>query len=190
MPRVQERLQASTVMIQTGDDYGSGVLMERGGRVYIVTAAHVARLSPSGSFTVTLQDGRHVPAHTKVIGAIDVAILSTCLPLESVTVAVFFEGDSQVGDDTFSVASIYGHQGSVGRGIVSYVGREVDGNIFDQTTAPGAGGSSGGIITNLQGEVLGIISQGHPPAVVFYTPTWKVREFLTSNSIGCLGRKS
>jgi S1-C subfamily serine protease len=69
-------------------------------------------------------------------------------------------------------------------GVISFVGRQGDDTIFDQTSAPCLPGSSGGLIATRDGRVLGLVSRGVPPSQVFFVPTWVIRNYAQDVGVG------
>jgi serine protease Do len=68
-------------------------------------------------------------------------------------------GDSEVlavGDSVFAIGSPLGLERTVTQGIVSTKTREMQGELYMQTTAQINPGNSGGPLFNLRGEVVGI----------------------------------
>jgi serine protease Do len=146
------------------DEAGSGVLIERGGKYYILTNRHVIKYSTLAGIDVRLFDGR-VLAPTQVWSdrATDIAILAVAG--EDLVPARL--GDSrhlEIGDFVLAVGSPFGLSHSVTYGIVSAKGRRDlqlgdDGVIYQnfiQTDAAINPGNSGGPLVNLRGEVVGI----------------------------------
>lgn len=58
----------------------------------------------------------------------------------------------------YAIGSPKGLQNTISQGIISNPRRNVDGNTYMQTTAAISGGSSGGVLLNAYGEVIGITS--------------------------------
>ena len=146
------------------DEAGSGVLIERGGKVYVVTNRHVVKYSTLAGIDVKLADGRVLhPAQVWSDRATDIAILA--VPDEGLIPARL--GDArklEIGDFVLAVGSPFGLSHSVTYGIISAKGRRDlhlgdDGVIYQdflQTDAAINPGNSGGPLLNLRGEVIGI----------------------------------
>jgi serine protease Do len=146
------------------DEAGSGALIERSGKFYVVTNRHVVKYSTLAGIDVKLADGRVLhPTQIWSDRATDVAILA--IPAENLVPARL--GDSSkldIGDFVLAVGSPFGLSHSVTYGIISAKGRRDlalgdDGVIYQdflQTDAAINPGNSGGPLLNLRGEVVGI----------------------------------
>ena len=152
-------------------NYGSGFVID--GTGIIVTNRHV--VENTVSIRVVFEDNESLPA--KPIGELsraDVALLrvNPRSPLHAVT---FGDSDKvRIGDEVIAIGNPLGLGGSVSRGIVSALNRDIRTTPFDdfiQTDAAINHGNSGGPLFNRQGEVVGINT-------AIYSPT------DTSGSIG------
>jgi serine protease DegQ len=136
---------------------GSGVIVdaERG---YIVTDYHV--VENARDITVTLQDGRKLPA--QLVGKdkdTDIALLM--IRADRLTAIPLGDSDNlRVGDFVVAIGSPFGLGQSVTSGIVSALGRSglgLDGyEDFIQTDASINPGNSGGALVNLRGNLVGL----------------------------------
>jgi S1-C subfamily serine protease len=141
---------------------GSGVLISSDGK--ILTAAHL--VEAADATLVEFSDGELIPA--RVLGAVhnaDVALLQLAHPPAHVVVAPLGDSDKMdVGDEVFVVGAPYGLSYTLTAGHVS--GRQsADNRISDsesreflQTDAAINQGNSGGPMFNLNGEVIGIVT--------------------------------
>ena len=146
------------------DEAGSGVLIERSGKHFVLTNRHVIKYSTLAGIDVKLCDGRILrPTQIWSDRATDIAILAVAG--ENLVPARL--GDSrqlEIGDFVLAVGSPFGLSHSVTYGIVSAMGRRDlqlgdDGVIYQnfiQTDAAINPGNSGGPLINLRGEVVGI----------------------------------
>jgi serine protease Do len=146
------------------EEAGSGVIIERKGRRFVLTNRHVIKYSTLSGINIKLSDGRIV--HPKQIWSdpgTDVAIMS--LAAEGIVPARV--GDSsrlEIGDFVLAVGSPFGLSHSVTYGIISAKGRRdlrlgddgVQYQDFLQTDAAINPGNSGGPLLNLRGEVIGL----------------------------------
>ncbi len=146
------------------EEAGSGVVIQRRGRHYVLTNRHVVRGAAPGDIKIHLADGRVIhPVQVWSDPDTDIGVMSV-----SASGLVAAElGDSQrveIGDFVLAVGSPFGLSHSVTFGIISAKGRRdlrLDGNQvrfqdFLQTDAAINPGNSGGPLVNLRGEVIGI----------------------------------
>jgi serine protease Do len=157
---------------------GTGFVVDRNG--YIVTNNHV--VENADRITVKLQ-GDATEYRAKVIGTdveTDLAVIKIDAhhPLQAVTVG---NSDAvQVGDWAVAIGSPFTLEESVTLGIVSALGRDIDGSRafqrFIQTDAAINPGNSGGPLVNIRGEVIGVntmiaTSRGGSEGVGFALPS-------------------
>jgi serine protease Do len=135
---------------------GTGFIVDPSG--IVVTNFHVA--GKADSITVTLQDGRKLPA--KLLGGdekTDLAVLKveSSKPLPYVE---FEDGNKvKVGQPVMAIGNPFGLGGTVTTGIVSARGRDIQSGPFDdyiQTDAAINRGNSGGPLFDMDGKVIGI----------------------------------
>jgi serine protease Do len=146
------------------EEAGSGVIIERRGKFYVLTSRHVIKYSTVAGINIKLSDGRVVhPKQTWSDAATDVAIM--LLDTQGMLAARL--GDSsklEIGDFVLAVGSPFGLSHSVTYGIISAKGRRdlrlgddgVQYQDFLQTDAAINPGNSGGPLLNLRGEVIGL----------------------------------
>ena len=148
---------------------GSGVIVRQDGdTVYVLTNNHVVR--EADQLNVGLSDGRQYEA--ELVGGdarLDLALLKFTAG-EDVPVARFGNSnDLRVGDWVVAVGNPFGFESTVTSGIVSALGRtsamaqaqQRGANVptltdFIQTDAAVNPGNSGGALSNLDGEIVGI----------------------------------
>lgn len=142
----------SVVQIETPTGLGSGVIYRSDG--LILTAAHV--VEGVESVLVRIADGRLLPG--RVVGThtpTDIAVIS--IKATNLTPAVLGYGTGvQVGEIAVAVGSPFGLDQTVTAGIVSAVGRNLNGVPMVQTDAAINPGNSGGPLVNSAGQVIGI----------------------------------
>jgi serine protease Do len=146
------------------EEAGSGVIIERRGKLYVLTNRHVIKYSTLTGINVKLADGRVVhPKQTWSDAGTDVAIM--WIDAEGLVPARL--GDSskvEIGDFVLAVGSPFGLSHSVTYGIISAKSRRdlrlgddgVQYQDFLQTDAAINPGNSGGPLLNLRGEVIGL----------------------------------
>ena len=166
---IAEAVSPSVVSIEiykTGTSFaavgqGSGIVMSEDG--YILTNAHVVDGASKG-IKVVLSDKTEYEA--KIIGmdtASDIAVIK--IPAKGLSPAQFGDSESvSVGEDVVTIGSPAGFYGSVTRGIVSALDRQIkveNSSIsmsciqIDAAINPG---NSGGALLNMWGQVIGITS--------------------------------
>src|SRR5579863_9225303 len=144
---------------QRSASLGSGVVVDRNG--YILTNNHV--VEKATRITVKfMNDATEYPA--TVIGTdtdTDLAVIH--VDKKNLTAAKIGNSDAlQVGDWSIAIGSPFGFQATVTAGIVSALGRDIEGDPkasfqhFIQTDAAINPGNSGGPLANIRGEVIGI----------------------------------
>ena len=148
---------------------GSGVIYNADGM--IITNNHVVS-DESGNvmanIEVTFPTGEILPA--TVVGRdplTDLAVIKV-QPTGKLPAAKFVAGAPEVGEYAVAIGSPLGYENSVTLGIVSGLGRSIEGvgiaytNLI-QTDAPISPGNSGGALANAKGEVIGINVAYLPP---------------------------
>jgi putative serine protease PepD len=163
----------SVVQVNVGNGLGSGVILTADGR--ILTNNHVVA-SAGGQVTVTLNDGREVPATVvSTDPTSDLAVLQATGVSGLTPIRWADSGSVKVGDAVMAIGSPSGLQGTVTTGIVSALDRKVTvpgetrraqpvSYQAIQTDASINPGNSGGALVNAAGELVGINSAIYSPA--------------------------
>jgi S1-C subfamily serine protease len=162
---IYQRLRPSVVLVSTGHDLGSGVIVAGNGT--ILTANHV--IAGASEITVVFFDGTET--HASVISADpahDIAMLEPAA-LPSVLVPAELGGGAGVGTPVVAIGNPLGLEDSVSAGVISGLNRTAttsDGTFsgliqFDAAVNPG---SSGGPLLNSRGFVVGIVVSIADPA--------------------------
>jgi putative serine protease PepD len=174
---VEPSVVAVQVSSQNGSGEGSGVILDKDGR--IVTNNHVvAGAGEGGTVQVVLSDGRSYPA--TVVGtdpSTDLAVIKLTKAPANLVPAVLGDSDSvAVGDPVMAVGNPLGLAGTVTTGIVSATNRPTTTQNATQPVDPSTGqgdpvvtnaiqtdaavnpGNSGGALVDSQGRVIGIPS--------------------------------
>ncbi|MDP3939184.1 MAG: trypsin-like peptidase domain-containing protein, partial [Deltaproteobacteria bacterium] len=174
---------------------GSGIIIDAEG--HILTNHHI--VDEEESVTVTIP-GEKKKLEAETLGAdiqTDVAVIKVN-PDKPLAFPKFADSDKvRVGEWVIAIGNPYGLDGTVSFGIVSAKGRNLEVedliNEFIQTDAMIDHGSSGGPLSNLRGEVVGVNSRGQGRGIGFTIPintALKVRDqIVASGSIerGYLG---
>ncbi|MHB8953862.1 MAG: S1C family serine protease [Pirellulaceae bacterium] len=149
---------------KTVEEAGSGVVVEYGGKNYVLTNRHVIKHATLDNIHIRLSSGQEIfPIRVWEDVETDVAVMA----IDSPNVLPARLGDSssvEIGDFVLAVGSPFGLSHSVTYGIISAKGRRdlqlgVEGvryQDFFQTDAAINPGNSGGPLLNLRGEVIGI----------------------------------
>ncbi len=141
---------------------GSGFVIDHDG--YIVTNNHV--VDHASSVKVRLSDDRQFDA--KVIGTDQQSDLAL-IKIDAGSLPELTLGDSdkvRVGEDVIAVGNPFGLGGTVTRGIVSAMARDINSGPyvdFIQTDAAINRGNSGGPLLNMDGQVIGVNSAIYSP---------------------------
>jgi serine protease Do len=148
----------------SSEEAGSGVIVERRGKHFVLTNRHVIKRSSLQAIDVRLEDGRVLhPSRVWTDPGTDVAIMA----ISAGGLVPARIGDSsqlEIGDFVLAVGSPFGLSHSVTYGIISAKGRRdlklgddgVQFQDFLQTDAAINPGNSGGPLLNLRGEVIGM----------------------------------
>ncbi|WP_254509173.1 S1C family serine protease [Anatilimnocola floriformis] len=154
----------SRISQKSVEEAGSGIVIEHGGKFYVVTNRHVIKYSSISNVKIKLSDGRQLtPTQVWADRETDIAILA--INGKSLVPAIIGNSDKlEIGDFVLAVGSPFGLSHSVTYGIISAKGRRdlqlgddgVTNQDFLQTDAAINPGNSGGPLMNLRGEVIGI----------------------------------
>ena len=145
------------------EEAGSGIVVQRNGRFYVITNYHVIEDSPKEDIRIESGGKWFYPTRVTHDRETDISVLAT--ERDDLVGARF--GDSrlcEIGDFVVAIGSPFGLSKSVSYGIVSAKGRRdlelgPQGVVFQdfiQTDAAINPGNSGGPLINLRGEVVGI----------------------------------
>jgi len=148
---------------QTQQAQGSGFVYDADG--HIVTNDHV--VEGATSVKVTFADGATYKA--TVVGtdpSTDLAVIKVDAPASKLhPLGLANSDDVAVGDGVVAIGSPFGLENTLTTGVVSALNRTIDGtNGYSipgaiQTDAAINHGNSGGVLLNMQGDVIGVTSQ-------------------------------
>lgn len=149
----------------TLEEAGSGVIISRNGKSFIITNRHVIRGARMEDVRIKLHDNRIIhPSNAWFDNETDIAVLE----ISATGLVPALIGDSNaldIGDFVLAVGSPFGLNHSVTFGIISAksrrsleIGNSSGGRLQDflQTDAAINPGNSGGPLVNLRAEVVGI----------------------------------
>lgn len=147
---------------------GSGFIIERNGKKYVITNAHVVETAsedPGSIYVYTVNRNKY---EVKVVGGdsfYDLAVLEFVdQPGSEIATMRFTNSEPKIGERVFAIGNPLGeYPYSVSDGIISAKNRVRGGFTgkfgFLQTTATLIWGNSGGPLINEKGEVVGVNSQ-------------------------------
>ena len=148
--------QPESDTVQVG---GTGFFITADG--YILTNNHMVEKDKTTNVTVTTLGGKEYNA--KIVGT-DPSTDLALLKIQAKDMPFAELGDSglvKVGEWVLAIGNPLGMEHTVTAGIVSYKGRQIDTQSYQdfiQTDAAINRGNSGGPLLNMKGEVIGIIS--------------------------------
>lgn len=145
----------------TSGGLGSGFMISD---KQLITAAHVVQVAEK--VTIKFLDGEVIPANViSSFSSADIALVELLYPKKNAVIVKFGDSDkAKIGERVFIVGAPFGLGHSFSSGYVSGFKRNIqDKNPFTkseyiQTDASINTGNSGGPMFNLQGEVIGIVS--------------------------------
>ncbi|HLS18492.1 MAG TPA: DegQ family serine endoprotease [Paracoccaceae bacterium] len=143
---------------------GSGFVFDADG--YIITNHHV--VEGADEVKVRFDDGDELDA--EVVGTdpqTDIALIKVEAREDLPALKLGNSSDIRVGEDVIAVGNPFGLGGTVTRGIVSAIGRDINAGPyvdFIQTDAAINRGNSGGPLFDLEGNVIGVNSAIYSPS--------------------------
>ena len=155
MPGAAEKALEATVLVESGDALGSGVVISPDGLV--LTAAHV--LADAGHTTIQLRNGTRLPAIVVRSDRRDDVALLRAESKDSTACLAARSEPMRVGDEVYAIGSPLGKTFSftLTRGIVSGF-RQIDAVSYLQTDASVNRGNSGGPFIDSLGRWTAITS--------------------------------
>jgi serine protease Do len=159
------QLGESVVQVRTPGGLGSGFIINEDG--YLITNFHVIEGETQISVEVYHQNSKDGQLERKVYKDVKIIAMNkfediTLLKIDDKDAPKFAKvllGDSDtlaVGEGVFAIGSPLGLERTVTEGIVSTKTRQLQGELYLQTTAQINPGNSGGPLFNMRGEVIGI----------------------------------
>jgi tetratricopeptide (TPR) repeat protein len=159
-----------TVLLDSKDSPGSGVIIQKQGNDYMVlTAAHVVR-SRSQKYTIATSDGQRHPVSVTTIKALDGVDLAVVKFTSDRTYSIVKMGDSEaaVEGSPVYVAGYPKATSAITRSIYNFTEGKVTANasqpladgysiVYSNNTLPG---TSGGAVLNEKGELIAIHGKG------------------------------
>jgi len=171
---VLKHIRAVSVSIEwEGRTRASGVIFHKEGETYCLTANHVVDAAGDRQIRVVQHSTGKVVSINAEIHRQDEEHDYAILKLGK---GVFTEGAKvcckKPGLDTPVVhcGSMRGFDHTVTRGYINGLDRELGHGQRDQVDLTADMGRSGGGVFTTQGELIGIVTQGHPQRLVFFVP--------------------
>lgn len=179
---VAEQLQDVSVHVKAGRSQGSGTIIVRKNWILVLTAAHVIEgnwqvddgvvfFKPVFVMQMTKDDETGKVVKKKSLVEVlnysedhDLALLRVKKKNFVDKGAQVYRGKlTKVGTDVYHCGCLLGEVGynSISKGIVSYVGRNLDGKSHDQTDTVIFPGSSGGGMFLSNGQYIGMVVSGY-----------------------------
>ncbi|MCB9251215.1 MAG: trypsin-like peptidase domain-containing protein [Flavobacteriales bacterium] len=165
---VSEDAYKKALDITNAKGSGSGFIIKRNGKYYVVTNAHVIESASTETESIFVYTINQTKYEVKVLGGdnfYDMAVLEFVTPVgKEVEVLEFTKTEPNVGDKVYAIGNPLGtYPYTVTDGIISAKNRTRGGHTgkfgFLQHTATLIWGNSGGPLVNEKGEVVGINSQ-------------------------------
>jgi S1-C subfamily serine protease len=165
---VSEEAYKQALDLTNAKGSGSGFIIKRNGKLYVITNAHVIESASAESGSIYVFTINQTKYECKVVGGdnfYDIAVLEfVTQPGAEVSVVEFSKSEPNVGDKVYAIGNPLGaYPYTVTDGIISAKNRARGGMTgkfgFLQHTATIIWGNSGGPLINEKGEVVGINSQ-------------------------------
>jgi len=169
--QVEETAYEKALDLTGSEGMGSGFVIERSGKKYVITNAHVIENASLRNGSLYIYSISRKKYEVKVLGGdiiYDVAVLEFVTPPGNEFTSLAFEpGEPRIGEQVFAIGNPLGEfPYSVVDGIISAKNRTTTGLPgfqgkfgYLQTTATLIWGNSGGPLINVKGNVVGINSQ-------------------------------
>ena len=157
-----QQLGEAVVQVRTPGGLGSGFILSEDG--HLITNFHVIEGETQISVEVYQQKNGQLERTTfKQVRIVamnkfaDLALLKIEDPASKFARVLLGDADAlSVGERVFAIGSPLGLERTVTEGILSTKTREIQGDLYLQTTAQINPGNSGGPLFNLRGEVVGV----------------------------------
>lgn len=177
----------AVVQVRTPSGLGSGFVIDEEG--HCITNCHV--IEGETKITVDIFESSGGSIRERTITDVEIVALTPFLDLallkipsrdgrKFARVYFGFVEDLRQGDMAFAVGNPLGLTRSVTQGIISNTRRNVEGQVYLQTTAQISPGNSGGPLFNARGQVVGVTNMKIPfgEGLGFAIPANYVMDFL------------
>lgn len=197
--------ESSTVLFAGEHGHGSAVLLRRSNGLWAITAGHcvVGAQATNGS-VITLSQPLYIGHQLIGERRLNARVVTFDVD-QDLALLKIADGDSQ----NILAASIFltprgritpvgtriWHSGApldrdlvttVMPGVITAVGRTIDGQDYWQTSALAYPGCSGGGVFTEDGYLLGILVRGGAPGINFIVPTHRIRQWAEANGLSWL----
>lgn len=89
----------------------------------------------------------------------------------------------KLGESLYGVSSPYGEYGMFNVGVLSFVGRNIDGTLYDQTTLIIYPGSSGSGVFNTNGKCTGLVLIMRAPSLGYMAPVRRMQKWAKDEGV-------
>lgn len=89
----------------------------------------------------------------------------------------------KLGESLYGVSSPYGEWGMFNIGMFSFVGRNIDGTLFDQTTLIIYPGSSGSAVFSAEGKCMGLVLMMRAPNLGYIVPVRRMQKWAKDEGV-------
>jgi hypothetical protein len=89
----------------------------------------------------------------------------------------------RIGELLYNVGSPYDEWGMFTTGIFSFIGRNIDGLVFDQTTIVVFPGSSGSPVFSSNGKCVGLVTSMRAPNINYIVPIRRIQKWVHDEKI-------
>ncbi len=185
IPKNTEKFSEAVVLVKTPVGSGSGFILSEDG--YLITNYHVIERETSIKITVFKKSESGIEniryKKVKIIAfnpLMDLALLKIEENIKFNYVYLGAINELKVGEQAFAIGNPLGLTRTVSQGIISTKNRNVQNQIYIQTTTDINPGNSGGPLFNLKGEVIGVTNMGMPAygGLNFAIPVDVVKRFI------------
>lgn len=199
-PTVPEQLQDVSCTIIAGKARGSGTLIQREDKTFVLTAAHVVAQAFKDKQDVSVmvllrKKDRTEMGRKESVARIfaysadhDIAILLVKEEKLNHKLVKFYAAPDppKVGSEIWHCGTFLGEfPQSISKGVISAVGSLDDGVVFDQADVCAYPGSSGGGVFNKKGEYLGMLVSGtnHGGNLHWFVPMRRIRDWTVERKM-------
>ena len=156
-------IEKSVVEVIVRDEYNQKVLSGSGfyiGEGLFITNFHIIDAGTKFELIDYKNNSYNVEGVVIYDEQLDVAILKTVVPIKLDLLSFGTIDEMRKGEEIFTIGNPLGLKNSLTSGVISGI-REINNKKIIQISAPITGGSSGGLLFNSEGKVIGINTSGY-----------------------------